>query len=56
MTPTSLGTRLSCCRAMTPSGTGRAMMNVRSPVRIAEALGIDPGALLDGVTSEMFSG
>ncbi|MGO2746232.1 helix-turn-helix domain-containing protein [Microbacterium sp.] len=35
---------------------GRAMMNVRSLVRIAEALSVDPGVLLDGVASEMFIG
>ena len=35
---------------------GRAMMNVRSLVRIAEALNVDPGVLLDGVASEMFAG
>ncbi|MFD5225705.1 helix-turn-helix domain-containing protein [Microbacterium sp. NPDC058342] len=35
---------------------GRAMMNVRSLVRIAEALKVDPGVLLDGVASEMFAG
>lgn len=35
---------------------GRALMNVRSLVRIAEALKVDPGVLLDGVASEMFVG
>lgn len=33
---------------------GRALMNVYSLVRIAEALEVDAGALLDGVSSEMF--
>lgn len=33
---------------------GRAMMNVRSLIRIAHALDVDPGVLLEGVTSEMF--
>ncbi|MFB7252544.1 helix-turn-helix domain-containing protein [Microbacterium sp. NPDC056234] len=34
--------------------SGRAMMNVHSLVRIAEALNVDPGELLDGVVSDMF--
>ncbi|MTE24262.1 helix-turn-helix domain-containing protein [Microbacterium sp. ZXX196] len=34
--------------------SGRAMMNVHSLVRIAEALGVEPGEILDGVTAEMF--
>lgn len=34
--------------------SGRAMMNVRSLVRIADALGVLPGDLIDGVTPEMF--
>ena len=34
--------------------SGRAMMNVHSLVRIAEALQVDPGELLDGATSDMF--
>lgn len=33
---------------------GRAMMNVRTLIRIAQALDVDPGALLEGVTAEMF--
>ncbi|MDQ0648653.1 transcriptional regulator with XRE-family HTH domain [Microbacterium natoriense] len=33
---------------------GRAMMNVRSLVRIAAALGVEPGALLEGVGPSMF--
>ncbi|PKI89869.1 XRE family transcriptional regulator [Actinomycetales bacterium SN12] len=33
---------------------GRATMNVHSLVRIAEALGVDAGVLLEGVSSEMF--
>lgn len=36
--------------------TGRAMMNVRSLVRIAEALRVEPGELLVGVDSDMFTG
>lgn len=35
--------------------SGRAMMNVFSLVRIAEALDVAPGDLLEGVTSEMFA-
>lgn len=35
---------------------GRAMMNLRSLIRIAEALDVDPGALLEGLSSEMFTG
>ena len=34
--------------------SGRAMMNVKSLVRIAEALDVEPGELLDGVTSDIF--
>lgn len=34
--------------------SGRAMMNISSLVRIAEALEVEPGELLEGVTSEMF--
>lgn len=34
--------------------SGRALMSVHSLVRIAEALGIEAGALLEGVSSEMF--
>ena len=34
---------------------GRGLMNVQSLVRIAEALEVDPGVLLAGVTSEMFT-
>jgi len=34
--------------------SGRAMMYVRSLVRIATALGVLPGDLIDGVTPEMF--
>lgn len=34
--------------------SGRAMMNVRSLVRIADALGVLPGDLIDGVTPDMF--
>ena len=30
------------------------MMNVRSLVRIADALGVLPGDLVDGVTPDMF--
>lgn len=33
---------------------GRAMMNVRSLVRIADALGVDAGVLLEGVEPSMF--
>lgn len=35
--------------------SGRSMMNVHSLVRIAEALKVEPGDLLEGVTSEMFA-
>lgn len=35
--------------------SGRALMNVFSLVRIAEALGLAPGDLLEGVTSDMFA-
>lgn len=34
--------------------SGRAMMNVRSLVRIATALGIAPGELIDELTPDMF--
>lgn len=34
--------------------SGRSMMNVHSLVRIAAALGVPPGDLLDGLTPEMF--
>lgn len=34
--------------------SGRATMNLRTLVRIAEALRIAPGKLISGVTSEMF--
>ena len=33
---------------------GRAMPSVQSLVRIAFALGLEPGALLEGVTLELF--
>lgn len=33
---------------------GRATMSLRTLVRIAEALEISPGELIDGVRSEMF--
>lgn len=33
---------------------GRAMPSIQSLTRIAEALAIEPGALLDGLRSEMF--
>lgn len=33
---------------------GRATMNLRTLVRIAEALRVAPGKLISGVTSEMF--
>ncbi len=36
--------------------SGRSMMNVHSLVRIAEALDVEPGDLLEGVTSAMFGG
>ena len=35
--------------------SGRALMNVQSLVRIAEALDVEAGELLTGVTSEIFS-
>lgn len=35
--------------------SGRAMMNVYSLVRISEALDVEPGDLLDGVASDMFT-
>lgn len=34
---------------------GRAMMNLGSLVRIAEALEVSPGDLLEGVSSELFT-
>lgn len=34
--------------------SGRAMMNVRSLARIADALGVLPGDLIDSVTPDMF--
>lgn len=34
---------------------GRAMPSVHSVVRIAIALNVEPGALLDGLTPELFS-
>ena len=34
--------------------SGRALMNVFSLVRIAEALDVEPGDLLDGLGSDMF--
>lgn len=34
---------------------GRAMMNLRSLIRLAEALSVDPGELLEGLSSEMFT-
>ncbi|MGO3319751.1 MAG: helix-turn-helix domain-containing protein [Microbacterium gubbeenense] len=34
--------------------SGRAMMNVRSLVRIADALGVLPGDLIDGVSPGLF--
>lgn len=33
---------------------GRAMMGIPTLVRIADALEVEPGTLLDGVTTEMF--
>lgn len=35
--------------------SGRALLAVPSLIRIAEALGVVPGDLLDGVTSEMLA-
>ena len=35
---------------------GRAMPSIHSLVRMAVALGIDPGALLDGLTLALFTG
>ena len=35
---------------------GRAMPSVHSLVRIASALGLEPGVLLEGVTPELFGG
>lgn len=34
---------------------GRALMNVQSLVRIAEALEVEAGVLLEGVSSAMFA-
>lgn len=34
---------------------GRAMPSIYSLVRIAVALGLDPGALLDGLTLDLFA-
>jgi transcriptional regulator with XRE-family HTH domain len=34
--------------------SGRATMNLRSLARIAEALKVQPGTLMQGVTSRMF--
>jgi transcriptional regulator with XRE-family HTH domain len=34
--------------------SGRSLMNVQSLVRIAEALDVDAGELLSGVTGDMF--
>ncbi|MDQ0615246.1 transcriptional regulator with XRE-family HTH domain [Microbacterium sp. W4I4] len=34
---------------------GRALMGIPTLVRIADALRIEPGVLLDGVTPEMFT-
>ncbi|WP_168200343.1 helix-turn-helix domain-containing protein [Protaetiibacter larvae] len=33
---------------------GRAMPSIHSLVRLATAVGVEPGSLLDGVTPEMF--
>lgn len=35
--------------------SGRSMMNIHSLVRIAAALGVEPGDLIDGLTPEMFT-
>jgi len=35
--------------------TGRSMPNIQSLVRMAEALGVRPGDLLDGLKPEMFA-
>ena len=35
---------------------GRAMPSLHSLVRIAEALNVDPGALIQGLTPELFVG
>jgi transcriptional regulator with XRE-family HTH domain len=35
--------------------TGRSMPNIQSLVRMAEALGVHPGELLDGLKPEMFA-
>lgn len=34
---------------------GRAMPNIHSLVRIAEALGVEPGQFLKGITSDLFA-
>lgn len=34
---------------------GRAMPSIHSLVRISEALGVEPGRLLKGISSEMFA-
>lgn len=34
---------------------GRALMGIPTLIRIADALKVDPGSLLDGVTPEMFN-
>lgn len=34
---------------------GRAMPSIHSLIRIAHALDIEPGSLIDGITLEMFS-
>lgn len=36
--------------------SGRAMPNIHTLVRIADALDIDPGTLLDGLTLDLFDG
>lgn len=35
--------------------TGRSMPNIQSLVRVADALGVHPGELLDGLKPEMFA-
>ncbi len=35
--------------------TGRAMPSIHTLIRIAQALDVDPGSLIDGVTLDMFS-
>jgi transcriptional regulator with XRE-family HTH domain len=35
--------------------TGRSMPNIQSLVRVADALGVHPGELLDGLEPEMFA-